>query len=683
MSQHREILISHPDLEYVLTADNGLRLRRFCLPSGSSWSREPHGCVFAIYANGKRIDGTTEGLTVREASENDLDGGARRFTVHLEYRPEDLQIEQHTVAYPGTSLLETWLTVRNCGGKAVRIDRLDSISLDIPAGEYDLMHYTSGWGQEFEGIREPLRESAVLETRTGRSSKSVHPWFALLRGDGEILSASAMWSGNWVFRFESLDGGGYRISGGLHDWEFFKDLAPGELIEGARVAVVLGREGLNAISTQYAHVGRRHWYPTNELSRSLPVEWNHWWSYEDRDIDETEFKRNVDAGAELGIQVCTLDAGWFGPHDAGSEWYDYRGDWGSVNTARFPGGIRALSDYVHDKGLRFGLWCEIEGLGRRARLAESHPEFVALRLGERLGYVCFGNLAAREWAFGTLDRLITEYRCDWIKLDFNLDPDAGCDRMDHGHGAGDGLYEHYCGYYGTLEKIRERHPHVVLESCSSGGLRIDLGLLKRTHVTFLSDPDWPEHDLQLFWGASTMLAPEVCLHWGWCEWINEHPRQTFNPRDPNLKQHQLDYYTRISMLGAFGFSQKLPELPEWVASRFAYHIRMYQEEIKRFVRSADVYRLTEQPRREGKGDRWAGFQYAMPDETEHLLFAFRLDGGEPERVLYPRSLDEKRTYTLTWLSAERSEQRSGLTLVRDGLLFADLLEEDSAIVLLR
>ncbi len=77
-------------------------------------------------------------------------------------------------------------------------------------------------------------------------------------------------------------------------------------------------------------------------------------------------------------------------------------------------------------------------------------------------------------------------------------------------------------------------PEVVLENCSSGGLRIDLGILRQTHMTFLSDPDWPVHDLQIFWGASTMLAPDVLLHWSFCDWrsTNPPPQQTFNPRDP-------------------------------------------------------------------------------------------------------------------------------------------------------
>jgi len=567
---------------------------RYGLRSGATWVGEASGgSVFALYFDGKRVDGQSDGLVVRRTTIADLDRDARHCVIHLVYEPDDIEIESHTIVYPDSTLVERWLTVRNSGSQAVRIQRLDSVSMEIPQDEYELMYYTSAWGTEFEGVREPLQGEKVLETRSGRSSNEQHPWFALFRGNGEILSASAMWSGNWIFRFEPVDQGGYRLSGGLHDREFWKDLHPGESMDSPRVSVVLGKSyDLNTISMEYARIGRAYWYPQNELSHSLPMEWNHWWSYEDRDIDERVFRENVDVAAKLGIEVCTLDAGWFGPTAPDAHWFDYRGDWAKVNTIRFPGGIRALSDYVHSKQMKFGLWCEIEALGQHARLAEEHPEFVALRDGERLGYVCFGNPAVQEWAFQTLERLITEYRCEWIKLDFNVDPGAGCARMDHGHGAGDGLYEHYLGYYRTLEKIRARHPGVILENCSSGGLRIDLGILQQTHLTFLSDPDWPEHGLQLFWGASTMLAPEVLLHWGWSEWIHEHPNQTFDPRDPDLEQHQLDYYVRISMLAGSGFSQRLPELPRWVADRYAYHIKMYKDHIRRFIRSADVFRLT-------------------------------------------------------------------------------------------
>src|SRR5262249_18577766 len=155
--------------------------------------------------------------------------------------------------------------------------------------------------------------------------------------------------------------------------------------------------------------------------------------------------------------------------EVGSQWTDHRGDWDLVNQQRFPSGLRALSDHVHQLGMRFGLWCEIEALGPKARLAKQRPDLPALRDGKPLGYVCLGNPAAAEWAVETLDRLIREHDADWIKLDFNLDPGLGCDRTDHGHGPGDGLFEHYQGYYGVLTRIRAMHPDVVLENCSSGG----------------------------------------------------------------------------------------------------------------------------------------------------------------------------------------------------------------------
>ncbi len=494
-----------------------------------------------------------------------------------------------------------------------------------------------------------------------------------------MLSGSLAWSGNWTFRFEPLPDGGYSLSGGLHDWEFAKDLLPGQTMETPHAILVLG-DRLDAVAQQYAQVGRRYWYPRNALSASLPVEWNHWFSYEDIRINETVFRANVQAAAEMGFELCTLDAGWFGPDGTQTEWYKYRGDWELLNRERFPHGVRALADDVHARGMKFGLWCEIEGLGERARLNEAHPDFPSRRDGVPLGYVCLGNPQAQDWAYDTLCRLIADHDADWIKLDFNVDPGAGCNRTDHGHGAGDGLYEHIQGYYHLLDRLRERFPDVVLENCSSGGLRIDLGILRRTHLTFLSDPDWPVHDLQIFWGATTMIAPDTCLHWSFCEWDgnSRYDPQTFNPRDPTLKPHQLDYYNRMSMLGLYGQSQKLPELPAWVKARLIEHTRIYKDHVRRFVREADLYRLTAQPRRDGSGDRWCAFQYRLPDE--HLLFVFRLPGAERQRAIRLAALEPDRIYRIAGFEGETRDSMSGRDLMAAGIAFNDLPEEGSALL---
>lgn len=672
--------LSTPALTLAVEAGAGGLAARYGLPD-MPWALTDSP-LFRVVVDGREITGGTPGLALIEAVDRETQPGRRELTLRLRHAAAEVAIDYHLVSYAGTALIESWVGVENIGATECRITRVDSAALDLPADSYELESFTGSWGLEFAPHRTPLTEATILESKSGRSSKGYHPWFAVRRAGQAILAGAVAWSGNWVVRLAPRADGGIALSGGLHDWEFAVRLAPGARIAAPPVALALAPgDDLNAVSAQYASVGRRFWYPRAPLADALPVEWNHWWSYEDRAIDEETFRANIDVAARLGMEVCALDAGWFGPTDAGTHWYDYRGDWDLVNEVRFPSGIRALSDYTHAQGMAFGLWCEIEGLGKHARLAETHPELVALRDDERLGYVCLGSDAGRAWAFATLDRLIGEYNCDWIKLDFNLDPEAGCNRTDHGHGAGDGLYAHYQGYYDLLERIRARYPHVVLENCSSGGLRIDLGIARQTHMAFLSDPDWPEHSLQLFWGATTMLAPEACLHWGYCEWaFAEHRYQKFDPRDPALTRHQIDYYTRISMLRRFGFSQKLPELPSWVAQRYAEHIDVYKAHVRRIMPHADLVRLSDQPERFGLGDRWAAFQYRMPGDNEHLVAVFRLPGGEGQRIFQLRGIDPQATYTVEWLADARTEQIAGAQLASAGVSFADLPEEGSALL---
>lgn len=567
-----------------------------------------------------------------------------------------VEITHHVVRRTG-ALIETWQTIR--ARTPVRVERVESLVLDLPVTGCEVLEWSSGWGQEFEPVCGPLTGAHVVETTAGRSSHGRHP-FVAVRGDGGVLAVSVAWSGNWRIAFEPTDKG-HRVTAGLHPEGFSVDLAPGAAFDSPHVVLATGAD-LNEIGVQFGRVGRAHWYPAAD---PLPNEWNHWWTYEDSRIDAGVFLQNARKAKELGLGASTLDAGWFGPSDPDSHWFDYRGDWDLVNSTRFPDGIPALSREVRELGLRFGIWCEIEAVGAKARLRQDHPEFLATRAGRDLGYACFGNPAVRSWAEAVLGRLADE-GAGWIKLDFNLDPGLGCDRTDHGHGPGDGLHAHYRGYYATLDRVRAAHPGLILESCSSGGLRIDLEMLRHTDATFLSDPDWPEHGLTILWGASLMLAPERLLHWGFSQWgPTDNPHQTFDPRDPALTRERLAYYRRIAMLGSTGCSIDLTALPEWVATELAAHNAFYAKVMARFVRGGDLRRLTGQPGRGGTGDRWAAFQYSLGDE--HLIVAFRLGGGEPDRTLHPLALDPGRTYTVTALDAGTTERRTGSELMRDGV----------------
>jgi len=640
----------------------------------------------------------------RGISEKKYRDGRKKVTIELKNIEEKLKVTVHKIFYPETSIVEKWIVLKNERDIPVTVKRIDTLCLRIPESYSNLGYFKSGWGKEFTFVEEKLEGARVIEEKQGRSSETNHPWVIISEGKGKMLCFSIMWSGNWIFRIEKEEispSKFYKITCGINPLKFYKILNPSESVESVHIVVgYASSSDIDDVSNQLIYCGRRFWYPRNKISRKLPVEWNHWWPYEDKEIDEQTFKRNTDIAKKLGVEVCVLDAGWFGPSDRNSSWVDYRGDWDKVNTNRFPSGIRKLSDYVHKKKMKFGLWCEIEAVGPKAKLNITHPEFIATKDGKSIGYICLGNPCASDWAFRTLNRIITEYNIDWIKLDFNISPGEGCNRTDHGHGKGDGLFAHYTAYYNLLERIRKKHPGILLENCSSGGLRIDLGIMKHLHNTYLSDPDMPVHSLQVFWGATTMLPPERCLHWMWSD---AKSFQGLDLKRPGLKEYKFDYYVRISMLGHFGISHKLFEFPEWAKNRLKYHINLYKSKIRDFIRESKIYHLTDQPSRDGKGDRWCAFEYVIDEksvpknikerpniadtsgvsEISGIIFIFRLPHSTRRKTIKLKGLYPSKKYKLVWEDRNFAEtNRTGRELMEKGIKISFLKEEQSAIIFL-
>jgi alpha-galactosidase len=430
--------------------------------------------------------------------------------------------------------------------------------------------------------------------------------------------------------------------------------------------------------------GRKWRYPRNEVSEGLLVEWNHWCPYTDKSINENIFMENVTVAKEMGMEICCLDAGWFGLPPSGNDfWVGQRGNWDVENIVRFPHGIAWLSEQIHALGMKFGIWCEIEAVGEQALIAEEHPNWVACRKNRSLGYLCMGNPHVTEWAFAVLEKLIVHYHADWIKIDFNLNPGFGCDRLDHGHGAGDGLYEHYQGLYGLLDKVRDKHPHVMLENCSSGGFRIDLGMMGHMHKSYLSDDDYPDHALQVLWGAAGMLHPSACIHWAWSQTEEQCTRNGINnPYRVNMENYQLDFIIRIALLKCTGFSWKLNELDNRYKKRVSDHISYYKQIRYDYIRDGRFFRLTGQALRDGSGDRWNAYQFLHRDGLSALIFVFRLYGAEESRKIWLHSLCAEVMYSIADVDNDQIEIVSGEELTMIGFMVTGMRCQSSRIYLI-
>ncbi len=557
-----------------------------------------------------------------------------------------------------TGTAETWATTVT-GPTDPAGASPDLMIIELPA-THALSGFTSSWGLEFEPRSLAADEPVVWEVTSGRSSNGALPWLAA-ETDAGVVVITIHWSGNW--RFVITPGSdGTQIAVGLHPDGQRVILGSDERLRLPEVSVAAGETTADA-SASLATVLSEQVPPS---AAGLLTEWNHWWPYEDAEIDEETFLAEASVAANLGLEVAVLDAGWFGRPEASSDWVAERGDWHRVNTARFPHGLAWLAEETRRRGTAFGIWIEAEAIGPGATVAAEHPEIVARTADGSLGYVCLGSPAGRTHVHDHVARLIAETGARWIKWDFNLDPGSGCRRGDHGHDADDGLLRHYLGLYAVLDRLRAAHPDTIFEACSSGGLRIDAGLAAHVDGFFLSDPDWTEHHLTCLWGAARLLPPRQLLHWPQSEWRGEHRFQKVDYSGTLITTEQFDTKIRAAMLHRFGISIRLTQLRADLRERLRHHLRVYEASVRPLLVDGILRPLTDQPLREEKGHRQPGYQLTSGDD--HVVAAYLLPPQWGWQPVLAVGLDPTAEYEIRDLdSGQQVAVTTGALLQSEGL----------------
>lgn len=494
--------------------------------------------------------------------------------------------------------------------------------------EIEVKYWKSSWGNEWIPCTSKVIEKISFSSTSGRSSNNIHP-FIILNDGITVLVIAIAWSGNWEIELVRLPNNQVRIIAGLPFDSVSCLLKSDASMLTPIVYTSRSKDSVDDATSNLIQSFRN--YKTSPLTTHedrLLTEWNPWWPYEDVLIDEKIFLENAKIAAQAGVEVAVLDAGWFGPSGSDNSWVDYRGDWRLINEKRFPMGLAKLAIETRKLGLKFGIWIEIEAVGNKSELRKSNPDFLALSTrsdGEvDLGYICFANPFAKAWAIKTLISLISETKSDWVKIDFNIDPGLGCNRENHGHSSSDGLYLHVLALYKIIDVIKKEFPDLVIENCSSGGLRWDLGIALVADLGFTSDQDWPAHALSTFWASSQFFPVEQLL--GWCdsEWRGDNKLQKFNIQNSNLNSAYFDFIFTISLLGVFGLSQRLIDFPIWAIERLKFFTNFYKIELRpRYKSNPKIIRLTSQP----IADSNINQVVVMALESENyspLLFCFNL-----------------------------------------------------------
>jgi alpha-galactosidase len=236
-----------------------------------------------------------------------------------------------------------------------------------------------------------------------------------------------------------------------------------------------------------------------------------------------------------------------------------------------------------------------------------------------------------------VDRLVNKYNLSWIKIDYNIDVGDSFD--PHGKDRpGDVLYQHLVHYYAWLDEERTAHPNLIIENCSSGGLRFDTGILAHTHTNWLSDNVDPIASLELGFGCTVQFSPEVCNHW----MVGDTDRGEVDLAKP---PGWWDFMFRVPMNGQFGFSSRVFDWNQPLKDRAAANIALYKQ-VRQTISGADVYHLTGQPELH-KPTGWMAIEYVSQANHNSVLTAYRLQDGLPEKTFKLRGLDPSVSYEVS------------------------------------
>ena len=423
--------------------------------------------------------------------------------------------------------------VRNIGQRPQTLTAVSSLTLK-PAERSDarLLWGESEWLAEGRWHEQPLDVAlpdlalhAHGQDGRGRFVRSSHgswssgeylPTGLLVREDGPSFAWQVETSAGWSWEVAQAADSVVLIVAGPGDLEhqFAERLEPGDIFTTVPAGVVLsagGRDAAFAELTAYRRVLRQ----LRPADAALPVVYNDYMNTLDGQPSTEALLPLIHAAADAGAELFCIDAGWFTDEE---QYWDAIGVWREA-PSRFTGGLAAVIETIHGRGMRSGLWLEPEIVGVRSPAAHQLPEAAFFhRFGERVMeseryHLDLRHPAARAHLDETVDRLIEEFGVSYFKLDYNINPGVG---TDHGAaGAGGGLLGHTRALRSWLLAAQTRHPAVLFESCASGAMRMDYALLSVAHQQSTSDQQDALRSAPIVAAAPASVLPEQAGNWAY------------------------------------------------------------------------------------------------------------------------------------------------------------------------
>ncbi len=444
------------------------------------------------------------------------EGASQTLTLHLE-DSSGVALRLHYAVFEACDVIVRWAELENRNRNPLVIRRLLSMSVDLPNRGYDLITLDGGWAKEAHVHRRPVAPGMYVNaSTTGGSSNKHNPGFLLAgRGAGEdngtVYAFNLIYSGNHYGFCELSEQDLLRVGIGINPHCFEWELKEGERFTTPQAVMTLSPEGLNGVTRRFSDFVNRHIVRGEWQGKERPVLFNNWEACFFR-FNRRKLWRLAKSAKKLGAELFVLDDGWFGRRDSDRLGL---GDY-TVNRRKLPRGLGEFARAVKGLGMGFGLWFEPECVNEDSDLFRAHPEYAlgtpgkAPTLGRNQRVLDLTNPAVRAYIIREVGAVLDSAGVDYVKWDMNRHiSDAFAPGLQR---QGEFFHRYILGLYEVLDAIFRPRPHILLESCSSGGNRFDLGMLCFSPQIWASDNTDPvirqriQGGLSLLYPLSTIGA---------------------------------------------------------------------------------------------------------------------------------------------------------------------------------
>lgn len=501
-------------------------------------------------------------------------------TLEIELKDEVLNCKLYLTytVYENRDVITRNARFVNHGIEKIDINRAMSFALDLPDYNYEMIHLSGAWARErFIKTRKLEVGSQYIDSTRGASSAHQNPFVILKRPNtnedaGECIGFSLVYSGNFLAHVEVDHFDATRVTMGINPFDFKWELKPGESFITPEGIIVYSESGMNDMSKTFHKLFRERVARGEWRDKERPILVNNWEATY-FDFDEDKIVSMASKAKDLGFELFVLDDGWFGKRNDDKT---SLGDW-FPNLDKLPNGIKGLGERVVNEGIRFGLWFEPEMISKNSKLYEEHPDWILgvkdrrLSMGRNQYILDLSKPEVRKYIVDILSERFSEAPISYVKWDMNRNMTEVTYR--------DLPHKYILGLYEILEELTTKFPHILFESCASGGGRFDAGMLHYMPQVWTSDDTDAIVRLNIQHGTS-LAYPLISM--------GAHVSDI--PNHQTARKTSLETRNYVAAFGNFGYELDLLKFDEETGANVTKYLDFYKNN-RKLIQFGDFYRL--------------------------------------------------------------------------------------------